>query len=41
MLEKYRDKIIFEYNLKSFCNEGYAKRIFLMKYEDNDLKTRF
>lgn len=41
VLEKYKDKIVFEYNLKSFCQEGYSKRIFLMKYEDSELKSRF
>lgn len=38
---KYTDKIIFEYNLKGFCNDGYSKRIFVVKYDSKDLKMRF
>lgn len=38
---KYADKIVYEYNLKSFCADGYSKRIYLMKYDDTDIKSRF
>lgn len=41
VLDKYRDKIIYEYNLAKFCQEGYSKRIFLMRYEDLALEARF
>lgn len=39
--EKYRDKIVFEYALKEFCQNGYSKRISLAKYENSSLQTRF
>ncbi|TSA80813.1 DEAD/DEAH box helicase family protein [Helicobacter mehlei] len=38
--DKYKDKIVFEYDLKSFCKDGYSKRIFLAKYEERKLETR-
>ena len=40
VLEKYRDKTLYEYDLKRFCLEGYSKRIFLMKYENRALENR-
>lgn len=40
VLEKYRDKIIYEYDLAKFCKDGFAKRIYLIKYEDKDIKKR-
>lgn len=39
--EKYRDKIVYEYDLAKFCKEGYSKRIFVMKYENKKLQDRF
>lgn len=39
--DKYTDKIIFEYNLKSFYEEKYSKKIFLLKYENNHIHHRF
>lgn len=41
VLEKYQDKIIYEYALKEFCLDGHAKRIFLIKYDNNTLEYRF
>lgn len=41
VLEKYRDKIIYEYDLARFCKDGYSKRIFVMKYENPNLQDRF
>lgn len=41
VLEKYRNKIVYEYDLRHFCENGYAKRIFLVKYEDFSLESRF
>ena len=41
VLEKYQDKIVFEYDLAKFCKDGYSKRIFVMKYENNTLQVRF
>lgn len=40
VLEKYENKIIYEYALREFCLQGYSKRIFLVKYDDSDLKKR-
>lgn len=40
VLAKYEDKIIYEYALRKFCLDGYSKRIFLVKYDDSELKTR-
>lgn len=39
--EKYKDKIIYEYALKEFCQNGYSKNISLAKYEDSNLNSRF
>lgn len=39
--EKYKDKIIYEYALKEFCQNGYSKRISLAKYENSNLNSRF
>ncbi|PAF51314.1 hypothetical protein BKH43_01360 [Helicobacter sp. 13S00401-1] len=36
VLEKYEDKIVYEYTLKEFNFEGYSKNIELQKYSDND-----
>ena len=41
VIEKYQDKIIYKYDLKEFCKEGYSKRIFVMKYENREIKERF
>ncbi|WP_394909159.1 DEAD/DEAH box helicase family protein [uncultured Helicobacter sp.] len=41
VLAKYSDKIVYEYDLKKFCENGYSKRIFLIKYEDLGLESRF
>ena len=41
VLEKYQDKIIYEYALKEFCKDGYSKRIFLMKYDSHNIQDRF
>lgn len=41
VLEKYRDIIVFKYDLRKFCNAGYSKRILLSKYENRDIKIRF
>lgn len=41
VLEKYKDKIIFEFDLAKFCQKGFSKRIFLVKYDDIGLKSRF
>ncbi|WP_163555328.1 DEAD/DEAH box helicase family protein [Helicobacter suis] len=39
--DKYKDKIVFEYSLREFCKDGYSKRIFLAKYDEPKLETRF
>lgn len=41
VLAKYSDKIVYKYDLKKFCENGYSKRIFLVKYEDLGLQSRF
>lgn len=41
VLDKYKDKIIYEYALKEFCQNGYSKRIFLVKYDNDSLEFRF
>lgn len=41
VLEKYQDKIIYEYALKQFWKDKYAKNIFLIKYDNNTLEYRF
>lgn len=39
--EKYKDKIIYEYALKAFCENGFSKRIYLLKYDDFNINARF
>lgn len=41
VLSKYEDKIVYEYALREFCLDGYSKRIFLVKYDNTELKARF
>ncbi|MCI7410153.1 DEAD/DEAH box helicase family protein [Helicobacter bilis] len=41
VLNKYRDKIVYEYALKQFYNDRYSKKIFLVKYESRELKELF
>lgn len=41
VLEKYSDKIVFEYALKQFYHDKFSKKIYLLKYENIDLKYRF
>ena len=41
VLEKYKDKIIYEYILKEFCFAGYSKRIHFIKYDSEALEDRF
>ncbi|WP_278771305.1 DEAD/DEAH box helicase family protein [Campylobacter lanienae] len=40
VLAKYEDKIVYEYALREFCLDGYSKRIFLVKYDNTELKAR-
>lgn len=40
VLEKYTNKIIYEYALKEFCEDGYSKRIFVTKYNNKTLEYR-
>ena len=41
IFDKYKDKIVFEYNLKNFSEEKFAKRIFLEQYGNLDIRQRF
>lgn len=41
VLEKYRDKIVYEYALKEFYSDRYSKKIFLVKYESMELKELY
>ena len=38
--EKYKNCLIYEYDLKKFCTDGYSKRIFVLKYESLDVEDR-
>lgn len=38
--DKYKDKIVFEYALKEFCENGYSKRINVAKYDNENLQNR-
>lgn len=38
--EKYKNCLIYEYDLKKFCTDGYSKRIFVLKYESRDVEDR-
>lgn len=39
--DKYKDKIIFEYNLKQFSADKYSKRIYLLQYNGIEKQERF
>ena len=34
--KKYRDKIVYQYDLKQFMNNGYSKRVMLLEANQND-----
>ncbi|WP_081478667.1 DEAD/DEAH box helicase family protein [Helicobacter cetorum] len=39
--EKYKDKIVFSYDLKKFSKDKYCKNIFSLLYKDESLEQRF
>lgn len=41
VLKKYKDKTVFEYALKAFHNDGFSKRIYLLKYNGLEIEERF
>lgn len=41
VLEKYSDKIVYEYALKQFHNDGFSKKIYLLKYNGLEIEERF
>lgn len=41
VLEKYSDKIVYEYALKQFYNDKYSKKIYLLKYNGMEIEERF
>lgn len=41
VIEKYSDKIVFEYALKQFYADKYSKKIYLLKYENAKVEHRF
>lgn len=41
VLEKYSDKIVYEYALKRFHNDGFSKKIYLLKYNGLEIEERF
>lgn len=41
VLEKYNDKIVYEYTLKQFHNDGFSKKIYLLKYNGMEIEERF
>ena len=41
VLEKYSNKIVYEYALKQFHNDGFSKKIYLLKYNGLEIGERF
>lgn len=41
VLKKYKDKIVYEYALKQFHNDGFSKKIYLLKYNGLEIEERF
>lgn len=41
VIEKYNDKIVYEYALKQFHNDGFSKKIYLLKYNGLEIGERF
>lgn len=41
VLEKYSDKIVYEYALKQFCDDGFSKEVCLLKYNGLEIEERF
>lgn len=41
VLEKYSDKIVYEYALKQFHDEGFSKKVWLLKYNGLEIEERF
>lgn len=41
VLKKYSDKIVYEYALKQFHNDGFSKKIYLLKYNGLEIEERF
>ncbi len=39
--EKYKDKIVFEYDLRQFSADKYSKRIYLLQYQGIEKEERF
>lgn len=39
--QKYKDKIIYQYDLKQFMNDGYSKRVMLLEANQNDNDKMF
>ncbi|MGP4074153.1 DEAD/DEAH box helicase family protein, partial [Piscibacillus sp. B03] len=36
LFEKYRDKVVFQYDLRSFMMDGYSKNVFMVKANNDD-----
>ena len=36
LFEKYRDKIVFQYDLKRFMEDGYSKNVVLLRANEDD-----
>nr|MCV5143017.1 hypothetical protein [Escherichia coli] len=34
--QKYRDKVVYQYDLKQFMSDGYSKKVMLLEANQND-----
>ncbi|MGU4926172.1 restriction endonuclease, partial [Escherichia coli] len=35
--QKYRDKVVYQYDLKTFMSDGYSKKVMLLEANQNDV----
>ena len=41
LFDKYRDKIVYQYDLKHFMNDGYSKNVMLLRADEDDDNKMF
>lgn len=41
LFDKYRDKIVYQYDLKHFMNDGYSKNVMLLRADEDDDRKMF
>ncbi|GAB2499342.1 DEAD/DEAH box helicase family protein [Alkalibacterium psychrotolerans] len=41
LFDKYRDKIVYQYDLKHFMNDGYSKNVMLLRADEDDERKMF